>query len=181
MEAFMDDITIFGSYFDHCLSNLKKMMFRCVDTNLVPNWEKCHFMNGRERLCSRFRSWRTEGETLPFDLLCEPDLKRCLAELHHTEKELLAMVFALGKFRSYVVLSKTIVYTDQVAIRHVFQKQDAKPRLIHWILLLLQEFDREIRDKKETENVAADHLSRLKRAEVDDEDVELENHFLSSV
>ncbi|XP_076940564.1 uncharacterized protein LOC143609793 [Bidens hawaiensis] len=77
-----------------------------------------------------------------------------------TEKELLVVVFAFDKFRSYLVLSKTIVYTDHAALRYLFAKKDAKPFLIRWILLL-SEFDIEIRDKKEAENVAADHLSRL--------------------
>ncbi|GJT52338.1 reverse transcriptase domain-containing protein [Tanacetum coccineum] len=60
-----------------------------------------------------------------------------------TEKELLAVVFAFDKFRQYLVLSKTIVFTDHSALRYLFTKQDAKPRLIRWILLL-QEFDIEI-------------------------------------
>ncbi|KAK1433127.1 hypothetical protein QVD17_10033 [Tagetes erecta] len=77
-----------------------------------------------------------------------------------TEKELLAVVFAFDKFRSYLVLSKTIVYTDHSALRFLFAKKDAKPRLIRWVLLL-SEFDIEIKDKKGAENVAADHLSRL--------------------
>ncbi|XP_071739332.1 uncharacterized protein [Rutidosis leptorrhynchoides] len=77
-----------------------------------------------------------------------------------TEKELLAVVFAFDKFRSYFVLSKTVVYTDHSALRDLFQKQDSKHRLIRWVLLL-QEFGIEIKDKKEAENVAADHLSRL--------------------
>ncbi|GKB51398.1 putative nucleotidyltransferase, ribonuclease H, partial [Tanacetum coccineum] len=76
------------------------------------------------------------------------------------EKELLAVVFAFDKFQSYLVLSKTIVYTDHSALKYLFNKQDAKPRLIHWILFL-QEFDIEIKDKKGAENVAADHLSGL--------------------
>ncbi|XP_076885258.1 uncharacterized protein LOC143534717 [Bidens hawaiensis] len=85
-----------------------------------------------------------------------------------TEKELLAVVFAFDKFRSNLVLSKTIVYTDHAALRYLFAKKDAKPRLIRWILLL-SEFDIEIRDKKGAENVAADHLSPLedpKRVEI---------------
>ncbi|XP_035842090.1 uncharacterized protein LOC118488821 [Helianthus annuus] len=85
-----------------------------------------------------------------------------------TEKELLAVVVAFDKFRSYLVLSKTTVFTDHSALRFLFQKKDAKPRLIRWILLL-SEFDIEIKDKKGAENVAADHLSRLedpKREEV---------------
>ncbi|GJV80931.1 reverse transcriptase domain-containing protein [Tanacetum coccineum] len=66
-----------------------------------------------------------------------------------TEKELMAVVFAFDKFRSYLILSKTIVHTDHSALRHLFKKQYAKPRLIRWILLL-QEFDIEIKDRKET-------------------------------
>jgi hypothetical protein len=83
-----------------------------------------------------------------------------------TEKELLAVVFACDKFRSYLVLSKTIIFTDHSALRHLFSKKDAKPRLIRWILLL-QEFDIEIRDKSGAENVAADHLSRLENPELE--------------
>jgi hypothetical protein len=63
-----------------------------------------------------------------------------------TEKELLAVVFAFEKFRSYIVNSKVIVYTDHAAIKYLLPKKDAKPCLIRWILLL-QEFDVEIRDK----------------------------------
>ena len=77
-----------------------------------------------------------------------------------TEKELLAVIFALDKFRSYLIGSTTIVFTDHSAIRYLLTKQDAKPRLIRWILLF-QEFDIVIKDKKGTENVVADHLSRL--------------------
>ncbi|GJY73828.1 reverse transcriptase domain-containing protein [Tanacetum coccineum] len=82
-----------------------------------------------------------------------------------TKKELLAVVFAFDKFRQYLVLSKTIVFTDHSALRYLFTKQDAKPRLIRWILLL-QEFDIEIRDKKGAKNLAADHLSRLENPDL---------------
>ncbi|GJX32534.1 reverse transcriptase domain-containing protein [Tanacetum coccineum] len=81
-------------------------------------------------------------------------------------KELLAVVYAFEKFWSYLVLSKSIVYTDHSAIKYLFAKKDAKPRLMRWILLL-QEFDVIIRDKKGAENLAADHLSRLENPHQD--------------
>ncbi|GJS96919.1 reverse transcriptase domain-containing protein [Tanacetum coccineum] len=84
------------------------------------------------------------------------------AQAHYTttKKELLALVYAFEKFRPYLVLSMTIVYTDHSALKYLLAKQDAKPRLLQWILLL-QEFDVIIRDKKGAENLASDHLSRL--------------------
>ncbi|GKE76813.1 reverse transcriptase domain-containing protein [Tanacetum coccineum] len=77
-----------------------------------------------------------------------------------TKKELLVVVYAFEKFWPYLVLSKSIVYTDHLALKYLFAKQDAKPRLLWWVLLL-QEFNFMIRDKKGAENLAANHLSRL--------------------
>jgi hypothetical protein len=62
------------------------------------------------------------------------------------EKELLAVVFAIDKFR--LVGAKVIVYTNHATLKYLLTKKDAKPRLIRWILLL-QDFDLEIKDKKE--------------------------------
>nr|GEX73625.1 reverse transcriptase domain-containing protein [Tanacetum cinerariifolium] len=84
------------------------------------------------------------------------------AQIHYTttEKEKIAVGYAFEKFRPYLVLSKSIVYTDHSALKYLLNKQDVKPRLLRWVLLL-QEFDITIRDKKGSENLAADHLSRL--------------------
>nr|GEY84525.1 reverse transcriptase domain-containing protein [Tanacetum cinerariifolium] len=77
------------------------------------------------------------------------------AQAHYTttEKELLALVYAFEKFWPYLVLSKSIVYTDHSALKYLFNKQDAKPRLLRWVLLL-QEIDITVHDKKGTENLA---------------------------
>ncbi|GKF64223.1 reverse transcriptase domain-containing protein [Tanacetum coccineum] len=79
---------------------------------------------------------------------------------------MLAVVYALEKFWPYLVLSKSIVCTDHSALKYLMNKQDAKPRLLRWVLLL-QEFDITIRDKKESKNLAADHLSRLENPHKD--------------
>ena len=89
---------------------------------------------------------------------------------------MLAIVYALEKFKSYLVGSKVIIYTDHVAIKYLLNKADSKPRLIRWILLL-QEFDLVIRDKKGSENVVADHLSRLVNEEVIEKEAEVRDQF----
>ncbi|GJY95137.1 reverse transcriptase domain-containing protein [Tanacetum coccineum] len=265
MEVFIDDFSVFGDSFSSCLSYLDKMLKRCEDTNLVLNWEKCHFMvkegivlghkiskSGIEvdkakvdviaklphpttvkgvrsflghagfyrrfiqdfSKISRPMTHLLEKETpfvfskecveafnalkkklteapilvapdwdLPFEIMCDASdfavgavlgqrktkhfqpihyasktMTDAQAHYTTTEKELLAVVYAFEKFRPYLVLSKTIVYTDHSALKYLLAKQDAKPRLLRWILLL-QEFDVIIRDKKGAENLAADHLS----------------------
>nr|GEV47227.1 reverse transcriptase domain-containing protein [Tanacetum cinerariifolium] len=90
------------------------------------------------------------------------------AQIHYTttEKEMLAIVYAFEKFRPYLVLSKSIVYTDHSGLKYLLNKKDAKPRLFRWVLLL-QEFNITILDKKGSENLAADHLLRLENPHQD--------------
>lgn len=91
-----------------------------------------------------------------------------------TKKEILVVVFAIDKFRSYLVGAKIIIYTDHVAIRYLLSKKDTKPRLLRWILLL-QESDLEIKYKKGTNNMVANHLSRLENVKT--EQVPINNDF----
>ncbi|GJT74614.1 reverse transcriptase domain-containing protein [Tanacetum coccineum] len=238
MEVFMDDFSVFGDSFDSCLSNLEKMLKRCEDTNLVLNWEKCHFMckegivlghkiskagievdRAKVDVIAKLPHPTTVKGTLkkklteapilvvpdwnlPFELMCDASdfaigavlgqrkMKHFQpihyasktmteAQIHYTttEKEMLAVVYAFEKFRPYLVLSKSIVYTDHSALKYLMNKQDAKPRLLRWVLLL-QEFDITIRDKKGSENLAADHLSRLENPHKDVlENKDINEHF----
>ncbi|GJV79362.1 reverse transcriptase domain-containing protein [Tanacetum coccineum] len=68
-----------------------------------------------------------------------------------TEKEMLAVVYAFKKFRSYLIMNKSIVYTDHSALKYLFAKKDAKARLLRWVLLL-QEFDFKVIDTKGAKN-----------------------------
>ncbi|XP_012827660.1 PREDICTED: uncharacterized protein LOC105948946 [Erythranthe guttata] len=272
LEVFMDDFSVFGSSFDHCVHNLELVLKRCTETNLVLNWEKCHFMVregivlGHKVSKKGLEVDRAKIETIeklpppkdvkgvrsflghagfyrrfikdfskivkplchllekeavfdfdsaclqaftflkekltqspimitpnweePFEIMCDASdyavgavlgqrrdkifkaiyyssrtLDQAQKNYSTTEKEMLAVVYAVDKFRPYILGSQVIIYTDHAAIRYLFAKKDAKPRLIRWVLLL-QEFDLEIRDKKGSENVVADHLSRLILEEV---------------
>nr|GFA20969.1 reverse transcriptase domain-containing protein [Tanacetum cinerariifolium] len=156
MEVFMDDFSIFGSSFENCLSRLDKMLQRCEDTNLSLNWEKSHFMV-KEGIVLGHQIFKNgiEVDKAKIDVI---------AKLPHLttvkEKEMLAIVYAFKKFRSYLIMNKSIVHTAHSALKYLFAKKDAKARLLRWVLLL-QEFDFKVLDTKEAENQAADRLSQL--------------------
>ncbi|KAK1691747.1 hypothetical protein QYE76_008444 [Lolium multiflorum] len=255
-EVFMDDFSFYGNSFDSCLRNLDKVLQRCEETNLVLNWEKCHFMVNEgivlgHKISERgievdrakveaiekmpyprdvkdfskiskpltnllqkdvpfvfdddckeaFETLKKALTTapiveppdwnLPFEIMCDASdfavgavlgqrVDKKLNVIHYasktldaaqrnyatTEKELLAVVFACDKFRSYIVDSKVTIHTDHAAIRYLMTKKDAKPRLIRWVLLL-QEFDLHIVDRKGADNPVADNLSRLENIAYD--------------
>ena len=79
------------------------------------------------------------------------------------KKKMLAMVFSCEKFKRYILGSLIIVHIDHAAINYLMAKKDAKPRLIKWVLFL-QELNIKIRDKKGSDNVIADHLSRIEKS-----------------
>ncbi|GKF10762.1 reverse transcriptase domain-containing protein [Tanacetum coccineum] len=189
VEVFMDDFSVFGNSFNTCL--LDKMLQRCKDAHLVLNWENVISWSKKE-LCSDTRCpvqdlkstkqksmshlRSKDGKNFHPIYFASKTLNFAQQKYTVTEKELMAVVFAFDKFRSYLILSETIVHTNHLALRHLFNKQDAKPRLIRWIILL-QEFDIEIKDIKGTENVQADHLSRIENDETSD-DSEVDDNFL---
>ncbi|GKB71581.1 reverse transcriptase domain-containing protein, partial [Tanacetum coccineum] len=135
MEVFMDDFSIFGDSFSSCLSHLDKMLKRCEDTNLVLNWEKCHFMV-------------KEG------IILGHKISKSGIEVDK------AKVDVIAKLPHPTTIKGVRMYTNHSALKYLLAKQDAKPRLLWWILLL-QEFDVIIHDKKGAKNLTADHLSRL--------------------
>ncbi|KAG9446755.1 hypothetical protein H6P81_012883 [Aristolochia fimbriata] len=134
------------------LLDAELVLARCEESNLVLNWEKCHFMV-------------SEGIVLGHKI-SEKGIEVDRAKVEVIEK--LPPPTNIKGIRSFLghAGSKVIVYIDHAALRHLFAKKDSKPRLIRWILLL-QEFDIEIKDKKGAENVVADHLSRLETEEVE--------------
>ena len=164
-------------FYEQCLQAFSVLKDKPVSTPIVvaPDWD------------------------LPFELMCDASdyaIKAMLgqkkkrifqviqyasrtlndAQLNYatTEKELLVIVFAFDKFRPYLIGNKVIVHTDHSVIKYLMTKKDAKLRLIRWVLLF-QEFDLEIKDKKGTENLVTDHLSRLEGPR---DEVQINDNFL---
>ncbi|GJS25394.1 reverse transcriptase domain-containing protein [Tanacetum coccineum] len=131
-----------------------KMPRTLKNTKLALNW-------GKESI-----SWFKKGNVLGHKITVKDEVDKAKtmteAESNYTttEKEMLAVVYAFEKFRSYLIMNKSVVYTDHSALKYLFNKKDAKARLLRWVLLL-QEFDFKVIDTKGAENYAADHLSRL--------------------
>ncbi|KAL6335789.1 hypothetical protein AAG906_039552 [Vitis piasezkii] len=168
MEVFMDDITVYGGTFEECLINLEAVLHRCIEKDLVLNWEKCHFMVRQGIVLGHIISKKgIEVDKAKVELIVKLPSPT-------TVKGVRQFLGHAGFYRRFIkVGSFIIVFTDHSALKYLLTKQDAKARLIRWILLL-QEFDLQIKDKKKVENVVADHLSREWNAQ-------LRKHFFAKI
>nr|GEX74591.1 hypothetical protein [Tanacetum cinerariifolium] len=91
---------------------------------------------------------------MPFELMCDASDFAIESNYTTTEKEMLSVVYAFENFRSYLIMNKSIVYTDHFAHKYLFAKKDFKARLLRWVLLL-QEFTFKVIDTKGAENLEA--------------------------
>ncbi|RDX70245.1 Retrovirus-related Pol polyprotein from transposon 17.6, partial [Mucuna pruriens] len=217
MEVFMDDFTVYANSFDACLENLSKVLRRCIDTNLVLNFEKCHFMviegivlghlvsnigievdKSKIDIITSFPNPTSVREVrsflghagfyrrfiknfsklaLPLSRLLQKDVDfnfdhPCIEAFQELKNKLTSapILQAPNWDRPFELIcdapNSTLgaVLGQRVGAGQPVHKLDAMPRLIRW-MLLLQEFNIEIRDKKGAENSVANHLSRIEREE----------------
>nr|GFB08429.1 reverse transcriptase domain-containing protein [Tanacetum cinerariifolium] len=116
MKVFMDNFSVFGDSFQTCLSHLERML-------------KSDFAIGAvlgQRQEKHFRPIHYASKTMT----------EAESNYTTTEKEMLAVVYAFEKFWSYLIMNKSIVYTDHSALKYLFAKKDSKARLLRWVLLL---------------------------------------------
>nr|GEW22957.1 reverse transcriptase domain-containing protein [Tanacetum cinerariifolium] len=164
MKVFMYNFFVFGNSFQSCLSHLERMQKRKLTEApilIAPDWDTPF-----ELMCdaSDFAIGTVLGQHQDkhFRPIHYASKTMTEAESNYTttEKEMLAVVYAFEKFRSYLIMNKSIVYMDHSALKYLFAKKDSKIRLLRWVLLL-QEFTFKVIDTKGAENLAADHLSEL--------------------
>nr|GEU75041.1 DNA-directed DNA polymerase [Tanacetum cinerariifolium] len=211
MEVFMDDFSAFGDSFSSCLTNLDKMLNRCEETNLVLNWEKCHFMC-REGIVLGHKISKSgiEVDRAKVDVISKlphpttvkgirsflghagfyrhfiQDFSKIAKPMTHLLEKKTPFVFSKECIDAFNTLKKKLTETlilvvpdwnlpfelmcdasdYAIALKYLLNKQDAKPRVLRWVLLL-QEVDITILDKKGSKNFAADHLSRLENPHQD--------------
>nr|GEY17537.1 putative reverse transcriptase domain-containing protein [Tanacetum cinerariifolium] len=160
-------------------SKIARPMVKLTQKSVKFDWggkAEAAFQLLKQKLCSAPILALPEGSE-NFVVYCDASHKGLGAVLMQKEKVIAYASRQLKggslEIKSILTLSSSRPALDNLSLRNLFEKQDAKPRLIRWILLL-QEFDIEIKDKKGRENVVADHLSQIKNDETRDND-EIDN------
>nr|GEV61042.1 reverse transcriptase domain-containing protein [Tanacetum cinerariifolium]GEZ02481.1 reverse transcriptase domain-containing protein [Tanacetum cinerariifolium] len=149
--------------FKRCIQAFRTLKEKLTEAPILiaPNWDQPFELmcDASDYAVGAVLGQRVEKHSRPIHY----DIKTMTqAETNYTttEKEMLAVVYAFEKFCSYLILNKSIVYTDHSALKYLFSKKDAKAQLLRWFLLR-QEFDFKVIDTRGAENYVADHLSRL--------------------
>nr|GEZ64107.1 reverse transcriptase domain-containing protein [Tanacetum cinerariifolium] len=157
MKVFIDDFSVFENSFETCLSHLDKILKRCEDTNLCLNWEKSHFMVKEGIVLGhKISKNKIEVDKAKVDVIAKlphPTTVKGVVLGQRKTKHFQPTHYA-SKTMNDAQAHYTMTEKELLAVQH------AKPRLLRWVLLL-QEFDIIVRDKKGAENLAADHLSQL--------------------
>ncbi|GJS86474.1 reverse transcriptase domain-containing protein [Tanacetum coccineum] len=150
IEVFMDDFSIFeGIVLGHKISKtgieVDKAKVDVIAKLPHPTTELTEAFETLKMKLTQTPILVAPNWDLPFEIMCDAS--------DFAVGAVLGQLYAFEKFRPYLVLSKSIVYTDHSALKYLLAKQDAKPRLLQWILLL-QEFDVVIRDKKKEQKIS---------------------------
>nr|GFB33983.1 reverse transcriptase domain-containing protein [Tanacetum cinerariifolium] len=156
MEVFIDDFSVFENFLQRCLSHLERMRKRCEDTNVCLNWEKSHFrFKEGTVLGNKISKQWIEVDKAKVDVITKlphPTTVKVIGKRQDkhfrpirydsktmtevesnyttTKKEMLAVVYAFEKFQSYLIMNKSIMYTDHSALKYLFAKKDSKARLL---------------------------------------------------
>ncbi|GJW26931.1 reverse transcriptase domain-containing protein [Tanacetum coccineum] len=184
VEVFMDDFSVFGNSFDTCLNNLDKMLQRCKDAHLVLNWEKCHFMVKEGIVLGHKVSSAglevDKAKIDDFSKIARPLTKLLEKDTPFEFDDECQKAFELLKEKltcAPVIVSpnwnlpfELMCDASDFVVGAVLGQKDGKN--FYPIYFASKTLNLEIKDKKRTENVAADHLSRIENDEIsDDSDV----------
>nr|GEV61504.1 reverse transcriptase domain-containing protein [Tanacetum cinerariifolium] len=148
---------------DDCIQAFRTLKEKLTEAPILiaPNWDQPFELmcDASDFVVGAILGQRIEKHFRPIHYASKM-MTEAEANYTTTEKEMLAVVYAFEKFRSYLIMNKSMVYTDHSALKYLFAKKEAKARLLRWILLL-QEFDFKVVDTKGAENYTAGYLSRL--------------------
>ncbi|RVW93793.1 Transposon Tf2-12 polyprotein [Vitis vinifera] len=164
MEVFMDDIIVYGGTFEECLVNLEAVLHSCIEKDLVLNWEKCHFMVRQGIVLGHIISEKgIEVDKSKVELIVKLPSPT-------TVKGVRQFLGHAGFYRRFIkgaVLGQRedgkpyVIYYASKTLNEAQRNYTTTKKELLAVILLLQEFDLQIKDKKGVENVVADHLSRL--------------------